>query len=150
MFWILIHAFPSLCLPDNQTKQSWKWLRKCTGSTILYYSMMDVWTGFRTCNVFRHALCYLSQTFFILLLERWNFFGGGFFWFCFCLFFPRCQAQIPLFQFKPIFFTSVRVQSNVFSVSFVSPSLAKKVSSYFPPPHAMCPKALICIGRAEI
>lgn len=50
-------------------------VRNCTGSTILYYYMMDVWTVFENMQCFWtwmetvSSLCYLPQTSHMLLLE---------------------------------------------------------------------------------
>lgn len=66
---------PFFPMSSRQRKQSWKEQRKCTGSTILYYSMMDDWIVFEnmqcfwTCVENVPSLCHLPQTSFILLLK---------------------------------------------------------------------------------
>lgn len=154
---ISIHVFPFLYLPACERKQSWKGLRKRTGSTVLCYSVMDVWTVFEnmkcfwTCRENVSSLCCLSQTSFMLLSERWLFVGGYFLFVCgfLKLFFPQYQAWIPLFQFKPVFFTSVRMQRDAFCLFHFS-FFDKKVSSCFPPLHVRSPKPLLTEQKYNI
>lgn len=158
IFWILIHGFSFLCLPDNQRKKSWKGLRKHTGPTILYYSMMDVWTVFEnmqsfwTCMENVPSLCIDSTSTDILyaLIREMAFWGCWFFGgFVFVHIFPSAKPKFPYFSSKPCFSPQSECRVMYSLSSFISPCLAKKVSSRFPPLHATFPKALITIGRGE-
>lgn len=143
---------PFFPMSSRQRKQRWKWLRKCTVLTILYYSMMDDWTVFEnmqwfwTCVENLPSLCYLSQTAFILLLKKWLF--NFICLFCFYLFLPSAETKVPYFSSNPCFSPQV-VEWYVLS-SFISLLLAKKVGSCFLPLHATLLKMLITIGREAI
>lgn len=64
-------------------------------------------------------------------------------------FFLQDQAYIPLFQTKPLFLTSVRMQSdNILSLSFLL--LWQKGQFLLSSLHARFPKPLITIDRAEM
>lgn len=121
-------------MSSRQRKQSWKEQRKCTGSTILYYSMMDDWIVFEnmqcfwTCVENVPSLCYLPQTSFILLLKKRLF--SFVCLFCLYLFFTSVKPEVPYFSSNPCF--SPQVAEWYILSSFISLSLAKSVTVFFP------------------